>query len=210
MVKKSKTNYILNGNKLNLKQIYSRNRKRWGRSNYLLSFDVTIQKDDEFLPARLVFVRNKSNRKDWLALISTDMEISEEDIIRIYGKRWDFEVFFKSCKSYLKLVKECRSTTYDALNAHVAIVFTRYIMLSVAKRRNEDDKTICELFYVLMDEMEDITFSYSMQIIIDALMEAVMEYFHITESQLNEFAACFIRHLPKYMQEELSAGGQAA
>ena len=104
---------------------------------------------------------------------------SEEELIRVYGKRWDIEVFFKSCKSYLKLVKECRSISYDALNAHVAIVFTRYMLLSVAKRRNEDDKTICELFYCLMDELEDITFSQSMQIILEALLDTVMEFFHI-------------------------------
>ncbi len=104
------------------------------------------------------------------------------------GKR-DIEVFFKSCKSYLRLVKECRSLSYNALTAHVSIVFTRYMMLSVAQRRNEDDKTICELFFCLMDELDDITFSQSMRIIIDALMDAVMEYFHITEQQLEEFTA---------------------
>ncbi len=80
------------------------------------------------------------------------------------GKR-DIEVFFKSCKSYLRLVKECRSLSYNALTAHVSIVFTRYMMLSVAQRRNEDDKTICELFFCLMDELDDITFSQSMRII---------------------------------------------
>jgi len=210
MVKKSKARYLWNGQFVNLKQIYSLNRKRRGRSKYLLSVEVTLNKDGDSLPARIVFVRNKSSRKDWLALISTDMEISEEEIIRIYGKRWDIEVFFKSCKSYLKLVKECRSTSYDALNAHIAIVFTRYMMLSVAKRRNEDDKTICELFYVLMDEMADITFSQSMQIILDALMATVMEFFHITEEQLQEFSASFIGHLPKYMQDAISGQYQAA
>ena len=138
------------------------------------------------------------------------MDISEEEIIRIYGKRWDIEVFFKSCKSYLRLVKECRSLSYDALNAHTAIVFTRYMMLSVAKRRDEDDKTICELFYVLLDELEDITFNESMQIILDALMETVMEYFHITEAQLEEFSSLFISHLPKYMQEAILSNQRAA
>ena len=118
-------------------------------------------------------------KKDWLAIISTDTGLSEEEIIRIYGKRWDIEVFFKSCKSYLHLVKECRSLSYDTLTAHVAIVFTRYMMLSVAQRKNEADKTICKLFFCLMDELDDITFSQSMRIIVDALMDAVMEYFHI-------------------------------
>ncbi len=42
-----------------------------------------------------------------------------------------------------------------------------------------------------------------MCIIIDALMDAVMEYFHITEAQLEEFTASFIQRLPQYMQEAL-------
>ena len=84
------------------------------------------------------------------------------------------------------------------------------MMLSVAQRRNEDDKTICELFFCLMDELEDITFSQSMRIIIDALMDTVMEYFHITENQLEEFTASFIRRLPKYMQNALEYGQTAS
>ncbi|MCM1233857.1 MAG: transposase, partial [Ruminococcus flavefaciens] len=119
------------------------------------------------------------------------------------GKRWDIEVFFKACKSYLNLAKEYRGISYDAMNAYVAIVLSRYMMLSVAQRENEDDKTICELCFCLLDEMEDIIFSRSMCIIIDALMDTITEYFHITEAQLEEFTASFISHLPKYMQEAL-------
>lgn len=210
MVKKSKTKYLYNDEKLNVKEIYSRNKKRRGRSHYLLSVIVTIEKDGEGIPAKFVYVRNKSNRKDWLLIASTDTELSEEEIIRVYGKRWDIEVFFKACKSYLKLVKEYRGISYDAMNAHVSIVFSRYMMLSVAQRENTDDKTICELCFCLLDEMEDITFSRSMRIIIEALMDAVMEYFHITEVQLEEFTASFIQHLPKYMQAALERAEIAA
>ena len=203
MVRKSKTKYLYNGEKLNVKEIYSRNKKRRGRSRYLLSVPVTVEKDGESIQAKFVYVRNKSKRKDWLVIVSTDTGLSEEEIIRVYGKRWDIEVFFKACKSYLNLVKEYRGISYDAMNAHVAIVFSRYMMLSVAQRENEDDKTICELCFCLLDEMEDITFSRSMCIIIDTLMDAVMEYFHITEAQLEEFTASFIQRLPQYMQEAL-------
>ena len=76
-------------------------------------------------------------------------------------RKTDIEVFFKACKSYLNLVKEYRGISYDAMNAHVAIVFSRYMMLSVARRKNEDDRTICELCFCLLDEMEDISFSRS-------------------------------------------------
>lgn len=209
MVKKSsKIKYGYQDGRFNIKEIYSKNRKRRGRSKYLLSINVTV--GEEEIPAKIVCVRNKSKKKDWLAILCTDTSLSEEEIIRTYGKRWDIEVFFKSCKSYLRLVKECRSTSYDALNAHTAIVFTRYMMLSVAQRRNTDDKTLCELFFCLMYELDDITFSQSMQIIMNALMDSVMEYFHITEQELEKFTASFIQRLPKYMQEALKYGQSAA
>lgn len=210
MMKKSKTKYAYGEEKLNVKKIYRRNKKCRGRSRYILSVLVDVEKDGETIPAKLVYVRNKGNRKDYLVLISTDTQFSEEEIIRIYGKRWDIEVFFKACKSYLGLVKEYRGISYDAMGAHVAIVFARYMMLSVAQRENEDDKTICELCFCLLDETEDITFSRSMCIIIDALMETVMEYFHITEAQLEKFTASFVQRLPKYMQDALERRETAA
>ena len=209
MVKKSsKIQYGYQDGRYSIKEIYRQCKKRRGRSKYLLSVDITV--GDEAIPAKIVCVRNKSRKKDWLAIISTDTTISEEEIIRIYGKRWNIEVFFKACKSYLHLVKECRSISYDALTAHVSIVFTRYMMLSVTQRCNTDDKTICELYFRLMDELDDITFSQSMRIIIDALMETVMEYFHITEQQLEEFTSRFVQRLPKYMQKALECGSAAA
>ena len=92
MVKKSgKTTYYWNGQRLNIKQIYSRNRKRPGRSKYLLSVEVELggrTAEEPRIPARLVYVRNRANKKDWLAIICTDMTLSEDEIIRIYGKRW--------------------------------------------------------------------------------------------------------------------------
>ena len=209
MVKKSsKIKYGYQDGKYNIKEIYKQCKKRRGRSKYLLSVDVTV--GNEAIPAKIVCVRNKSKKKDWLAIISTDTTLSEEEIIRIYGKRWDIEVFFKTCKSYLHLAKECRSLSYDALTAHVSIVFVRYMMLAVTQRCNTDDKTVCELFYRLMDELDDITFSQSMRIIIDALMDTVMEHFHITEQQLEDFTASFVQRLPKYMQKALEYGSAAA
>ena len=82
-------------------------------------------------------------------------------------------------------------------------------VLSVTQRCNIDGKTICELYFRLMDELDDITFSQSMRIIIGALIESVMEYFHITEQQLEEFTSSFVQRLPKYMQKALESGSIA-
>ena len=46
---------------------------------YLLSIDVMAGKENP-VPAKIVCVRNKANRKDWLAFICTDPTLSEEEI----------------------------------------------------------------------------------------------------------------------------------
>lgn len=61
--KSSKIKYSYCGEHLNIKEIYSQNKKRRGRSRYLLSVDVMIGKGNP-IPAKIVCVRNKANRKD--------------------------------------------------------------------------------------------------------------------------------------------------
>lgn len=96
MVKKTpKMHYFYNGKMQPITEIYRQNRKRRGRSKYLLSIDVSVIKEEDAIPARIIYVRNKNKKKDYLALITTDMSISEEEVIRIYGKRWNIEVFSK-------------------------------------------------------------------------------------------------------------------
>lgn len=200
--KSSKIHYEYNGEKLSVKQIYSKNRKRPGRSKYLLSVDVMLGKTNP-IPAKIVFVRNKTNRKDWLALVCTNTELCEEEIIRIYGKRWDIEVFFKTCKSRLNLIKECHSLSYDALTSHTAIVFARYILLALEQRINEDVRTLGELFYLVADELADITFSESLRIITEALIASLAELFKLTGEQLQSFVADFESRLPRYLRNAL-------
>ena len=201
--KSSKIHYEYNGEKLSVKQIYSKNRKRPGRSKYLLSVDVMLGKINP-IPAKIVFVRNKINRKDWLALVCTNTELCEEEIIRIYGKRWDIEVFFKTCKSRLNLIKECHSLSYDALTAHTAIVFARYILLALEQRINEDVRTLGELFYLIADELADITFSESLHIITEALIASLTELFKLTDEQLLAFVADFEARLPRHLKNALN------
>ena len=214
MVKLStKIHYIYNDKSLNIKQIYNRCKKRRGRSRYLLSVNVTVGKDAEdehSIPAKIVCVRNRANRKEWLALICTDPDLSEDEIIRIYGKRWDIEVFFKTCKSYLNLINECHSLSFDALNAHVAIVFARYMLLSVYQRKDTDERTIGDIFYELLDEMEDITYDRSMLILSEAMLHCVQEIMHLSEDEIDKLASEFYQRLPEFIQKALSERNQAA
>ena len=203
MIKKSsRIKYEYNGEKLSIKEIYSRNKKRRGRSKYLISVDVMLGKENP-IPAKIVCVRNKANRKDWLAFVCTDISLSEEEIIRIYGKRWQIEVFFKTCKSVLNLIGECHSLSYDALTAHTAIVFTRYMLLALEQRQNSDQRTLGELFFYLVDEMADITFSRSFYILMEALVASLQEILKLTDEQIYAFVTDFESRLPEYLQKAL-------
>ena len=209
MVKKSgKTNYYWNDQRLNIKQIYSRNRKRPGRSKYLLSVEVELggrTAKEPRIPARLVYVRNRAKKKDWLAIVCTDMTLSETEIIRIYGKRWDIEVFFKTCKSYLKLLTECHSLSYDALTAHTTVVFVRYILLALEQRNATDQRTFGELFLMMVDELADISFSHSLCLILEAMMESICEVFHASEEQCSRLMEAFLSRLPENFRALLGA-----
>lgn len=202
--KSSRIQYQYEGQKLNIKQIYAKNKKRRGRSRYLLSVDVMVGKENP-ISAKIVCVRNKANRKDWLAFICTNATLSEEEIIRIYGKRWQIEVFFKTCKSTLNLIGECHSLSYDALTAHAAIVFARYMLLALEQRKSEDQRTLGELFFFLVDEMADITFTRSLCILMDALMASLQEILNLSEEQLAAFTADFVSRLPQYLQNALDS-----
>ena len=113
-------------------------------------------------------------------------------------------MFFKTCKSYLNLINECHSLTYDALTAHVAIVFTRYLMIAMEQRRNEDDRTLGEIFYFFTDELRDITFGESFQIIITAMIDSVCAIFQPTEEQFELFIEMFVGRLPEYIRNSLA------
>jgi len=192
----SKIKYLVNGTKLTLKQIYSMNKKRRGRAKYLLSVEVLLYNDeDETLPARLVFVRDRNNRSKWIAFACTDMSLTEEQVIALYGKRWDIEVFFKICKSYLNLAREFQGLSYDSITAHTAVVMTRYIMLATQKRQNEDPRSLGELFYLMYDEIVDIRFSDALTQILNLIRETLTECLFLPDNQIKIIIDRFVAKL---------------
>ena len=187
---------------------FSTIKKRRGRSKYLLSVEVSLLqkkygKIPGRIPAKLVYVRNKANKKDWIAIICTDTTLSEEEIFKRYGYRWNIKVYFKTCKQYLKYTKECQSTSFDSLTAHIAIANVRYMMLSVFQRANTDHRSLGELFYLYVQEEAEITFDHSMRLIIIALLSTVKEFFALTDAQMAGFVQQFINNLPNYLRAPL-------
>ena len=206
MVKKTpKMFFRYNGEDMSLISIYGKNKKRRGRSRYLLSVLVDVVKDGESIPAKVVYVRNRNKRKEYLCLICTDPSLDENEIIRIYGKRWDIEVFFKVCKSYLNLSRECNSLSYDAMTAHTAVVFTRYMMLSLESRESGDNRSLGELFLYFSDEMADITWIQAFHMLLQMFRSILKDNTELTEEKINELVDAFMDTLPVLLKTQLQA-----
>lgn len=206
MIKRApKVHYTYEGEKYTLSQLYKKLRKKRGRAKILASVVVGLGLDEngKEVLSRIIFVRDRNRSKKWLALLTTNLEHSEEDAIRIYGKRWAIECFFKVAKSHLKLAKEFQCRSYDAMTAHTTIVFLRYMMLAVSSREGEDDRTIGNLFYLCCDEMEDLRFAEVLLIFLELLGTMLTEESILTDDQIEPFLNRFINNLPKHVREPL-------
>ncbi|WP_373291220.1 IS4 family transposase [Paenibacillus marchantiophytorum] len=201
--------YTYNGAKFNLNGLYKEVRKKRGKAKILASVVVILGVDesDQEVNARIVFVRDRNRSKQWLALLSTDINLTDEEIVRIYGKRWDIEVFFKMNKSYLRLAKEFQGRSYDMMFAHTTLVFTRYLFLAMETRENKDQRTLGHLFYVCCDELEDIKLATTLMLLVDLLKQAIQEVLLLTEEQFQEIFDRFTASLPKFYKGLLGISG---
>ncbi|NLX26942.1 MAG: transposase [Lentisphaerae bacterium] len=189
--------YRYHGENLHLSAIYRRIRKRRGRAKILASVRVEIGKDDRGIPipAKIVFVRDRRSKK-WLALLSTDTGLSDDEIITTYKRRWDIEVFFKMAKSFLNLAKECQSRSYDALVAQAHVVCCRYIMLALAKRTNQDPRTLGTLFHACCEELEQVTFAEALAMMLMLLKQALANVPEMTSELIQSLIERFLKDLP--------------
>ena len=77
------------------------------------------------------------------------------------------------------------------------------MFLAVSKRDNEDERTIGELFYLMVSEVADLTYSESMLMIATAMLEAVQGMFRLTDAQMDELMERFMNNLPEHLRRSL-------
>ena len=130
------------------------------------------------------------------------MSLSEEEIIQMYGKRWSIEVFFKACKSYLRLARDCRSISYDAMTAHVAVVFTRSCCWP-EQRQNIDQRTIGDLFYLMVPELSDLPYYEALCRIMRQFADFIQQHALLDEQAVQEMLDIFMEQLPKMWTQDL-------
>lgn len=172
--------YKYNGQWMRLSKIYSMVKKRPGKATILAS--ATVEGVNGQM-VKIVFVRHR-HEKSWLAILSTDIELPDEEIVRIYGKRWDIEVFFKMMKHYLKLEREVQLRDYDGIIGHVTIAMSRYIFLAYEQRCHDDPRTLGGLFFACCEELQDLTLLEALKRLLTLAMEQVRSAGIVAEEAL--------------------------
>ena len=151
--------YSHQGQWLTLGRLFATLKKRPGKAKILTSVVVETKKEQKL---KIVFVRHRQKR-GWLAILSTKVDLANEEIVRIYGKRWDIEVCFKMMKQHLNLERETQFRDFDGIIGHITMVMCRYVFLAFEQRCHDDPRTIGSLFFACYEEQRDLTLVEAMQ-----------------------------------------------
>ena len=98
--------YRYKGKYYNLEALYSKVNQFLHQKDDYAAIGVELR---DGTPFSITFVRDKNNKRDWLAIGTTDLSLSPRQVIELYSRRWNIEVFFKTIKSLLGFAKECQA-----------------------------------------------------------------------------------------------------
>lgn len=171
MLKDNKQMYHYGRKLVNLNYLAAHHVRFTGNGDLLGS--VVVRTKKERIPVKLVFVRNRNKRSEYIIILSTDCTLSDGEIVRRYGYRWSIECCFKVSKSLLKLGREFQPVNYDTTVSSTAIVFTRFILLEWLRRKNNDWKTMGELFFICCEDVRDIELTEALERLLSIFMEGL-------------------------------------
>lgn len=201
MINDRKQRYQVKGKFYTLTQLYAVASPVAPKGAILRSVCVQLKSG---LPAKIVFIQNRNKKKEWLAILSTDLSLTETEIVRTYGMRWDIEVFFKSVKSLLRLQKEFQGRSFDVLISHTTIVFARYIVLSWQHRCSSDPRTLGGLFYELCDEISQLDWTTALRTLLNLLEDVAKQTGRKLQRLIQRQLQQWMDSLPSYIKVYLA------
>ena len=116
---------------------------------------------------KIVFIKTKDNL---IPIVSTNINLSELEIINTYKKRWNIEQGYKDLREYFQFGKE-ENRIYEALIARITLSFLAYNFTSYINRINNEPQTLGNLFRDL--ECQLATLAISMELFIKILEQLV-------------------------------------
>ena len=91
------------------------------------------------------------------------------------------------------------------MSAHTAVVFTRYMMLSLESRESNDERSLGELFLYFSDEMSDITWIQAFQLILQMFRTILADNIDISDEKIDEMVDAFMDAVPSILRSKLQA-----
>lgn len=90
---------------------------------------------------KLVFVTKRGQTDQYLVLATTKLSLKPDEIIQMYGRRWQIECYFKVAKQYLQF-DQTQIQSYYGLCGHLVMVMLSYDVLALSQRENADERTL--------------------------------------------------------------------
>lgn len=211
MLKQDRTKYIFEGRELNSKEIFkilvkrdriqrkiehrngNFNGRKWQYSTKVTIFERDGEGKKE---VTLVFVQNRNKKSEFLAILSTDTELTPEQVIEYFGARWSIETSFQTLKSYLRLQKTTQSIDYMQIHASTAIAMLQFQMLAYRRRTESDEVSYGALFLILVNEFSDAAMKEALTRLLSLFAQKVSESFSIPLDSIMAMVDEFIAALP--------------
>jgi SRSO17 transposase len=111
---------------------------------------------------KIVFIKTKEKL---IPIVSTDLEINDEEIIETYKRRWDIEQGYKELRQHFGFGQE-ENRIYEALVARITLSFFTYNIVSYINRISNEPQTIGGLFKDLECELHTLAIAMQTFIII--------------------------------------------
>ncbi len=94
------------------------------------------------------------NVRNWKCLLSTDLDLEEMDILKVYLRRWSIECIFKEIKQYFGY-SQSKSSNYIAMISDLTIRYSFYIMFCY-KKEKQNNKPIGQLLTEFYQELFEL------------------------------------------------------
>lgn len=169
IVKTGNKRYLVEGERLTLKELhYAAKPIGMLNKNILRSVRAELLPG---IPITMVFVRHRRKKNEWLAILSTNTTLTVEEIIQIYGIRWDIEVSFKCTKSLLQLQKEFQGRSYDMKIGSIRQLYFLVTFCWPPTLISTDQRSLGGFFLALCDEVTILDWAVALKQLVEIINE---------------------------------------
>jgi len=174
MIKNGRRKYEYDGQVFTLSQLRKHVMHRVKRcsrfkSRYII-VDCTIP---DIGQVRLFFSRFHGNKK-WVALVTTELDMSYIKALEVYAIRWNIEIGFKETKQLLGLGKH-QANDFSSQIAHTSNVFIVHAILANCNY-NDSHQTFGVLFENIQDQYTKLLTMDKLLILFEQLLRSIGEH----------------------------------